>query len=735
MFFSIKNLIDSVAAPMEKPWEYQPKKKVPYPTNPSQKNDFFAWGSKGTTEHAYLSMYEGMSDGVRVTNGRDGNNPFQLHGLIVDYDAKRPADMLAQLKDHTPVALLPRWLVHTSSGNSRLIWMFERPLMLASDQLIRKFLATVSKELKLIKWSGGFDTDAFGDPTRYYEIGKQWEEIFKGAYIPAATLEAWLLKAADGIQFNKEQTLRYKIPFEDLSTEMHNRFPGRWDGDLYVGARGVRFWDPSADNTSAAVAFEEGMYCFTGNRPFVTWENIFGKGFVDKYEADYVAGAIENSAYDGKVYWLMDDDGSWSQWGKEDFAQELRVRGYDSMKPRGKTFSEIDKIENTIKKTHRVAKSLPFLYHPEGIIKYKGEKYMNTANVKVLPPAAPFYDVKPRSLADIKNDIPFLYDFFTKLFSSKRDPNEPQLVALHAWMAYFYRISRAGKPGPGQALVLAGNAGKGKTLFSRAILGGLMGGHVDASHHLVDGSQWTDLLAASPIMAIDDGTATADYQTHTKFTQRLKRYVANSSISYNAKWGATGDVPWYGRSVVTCNLDLESRRIIPDMGQSTRDKFMLLKTSPVAIKFGSWGEIDDLLKVELPKFARFLLDWEIPEERISPEARYYVKTFHDKSLFEDALYQSADGTTTEVLVGFLAQWFENHPNETVWSGSSALLFSDMSELFPGVMRTIKTRQLATCLGNLAKNGGELRATRKGKSRVWTIDRAFIEEHESEEHSE
>ena len=355
MFYSIKNLVESVATEIEKPWDYKPRKEVPYPTNKDGKNDFINWANKFDTEHAFLSMYEGMSDGVRVTAD---NAPFQMHGIIADYDSLSPTDMAAHINKVAPVTHMPQWLVHTVSGNSRLVWLFERPVMLASEDLIKRFLIQINKELKLAKWAAGFDVDAFGDPKRYYEIGKSWEPLHKDKRLPKGLLESWLLKAATTVKFNKEQTLKYKIPMEDLSAEMHNRFPGRWRGDLFVGARGVRFWDPSADNDTSAVVFEEGVYCFTGNRPFVTWEQVFGKAFVDKYEADYVEGATENAAYDGRAYWIMDDN-IWTQWSKEDFSQELRVRGYDGAKPRGKTHSEIDTIENTIKKTRRVSKALP----------------------------------------------------------------------------------------------------------------------------------------------------------------------------------------------------------------------------------------------------------------------------------------------------------------------------------------------------------------------------------------
>jgi hypothetical protein len=727
MFYSIKNLSDSVAEPMEKPWEFKAG-DVPYPTNADGKNAFIDWAAGYTTEHSFLSMFEGMSAEVRVTDGA-GNQPFQLHGIIADYDSKSPKEMAEHIKASAPVHYLPQWLVHTASGNSRLVWLFERPIPLASAELTKKFLAHVSKELKLGKWAAGLDVDAYGSPNKYYEVGKKWEPLYPDKNISRNLLEAWLLKSAEGLRFNKDQTLRYKIPFEDLTAEMHKKFPGRWRGELYDGARGVRFWDLSADNDSAAVAKEEGMICFTGNRAFVSWESIFGKAFVDKYEADYMAGATENSAYDGRNFWIMEDT-LWTQWSKEDFGQELRCRGYDGSKARGKTHSEIDKIENTVKKTRRVSKALPFLYHPSGIITYNGEKFMNTSNVNVLQPSAPYISGSMKCITDGKKAFPFLHDLFLSMFSKNMDPEDPQLIAFLSWLKYFYQSSLEQHPGPGQALVLAGNANKGKTFTNRAVLGKLMGGYGDASAHLVDGQQWTDGIASMPIMAIDDAIATSDYQALNKFTQRIKKYTANSSVSYNAKYGATGEVPWFGRIVITCNLDPESLRILPSMDMSTRDKIMLFKTSPVKVKFKSWSEMDSLMLVELPKFARFLLEWPMPEDRISPEARFYVKPYHDRSLFDEALYQSADSTTTEALTTFLSAFFDQYPDKEHWVGTGLLLHNDMSDMMPSSMREIKSRQLSTCLGKMAKNGFSMEQYRAKGSRQWKISKKVLDEQQS-----
>ena len=317
------------------------------------------------------------------------------------------------------------------------------------------------------------------------------------------------------------------------------------------------------------------------------------------------------------------------------------------------------------------------------------------------------------------------------MFSMDHDPNNEQLTYFLAWIKWYYVNAYNKTPGPGQALVLAGEVGKGKTFFSKAVLGGLMGGFADASTHLVEGSQWTSSLAESPIMGIDDAIATANYQDNMKLTQRIKRYVANASINYNQKFGSQGEVPWLGRVVITCNLDMESQRIIPGMDLSTRDKIMLFRASALNVQYESWAEMAKILARELPNFARFLIEWEMPDECIADEARFGVKPYHDKQMFDQSIHQSADSVTTEVLVTFLHDFFETNPKAVAWSGPSIQLHSDMSLLYEGIMRNIKPRQLATCLGKLQKNGLPLETGKSRGLRTWTIPLAFLEEQEKE----
>lgn len=712
MFYSIPNLRSSAAVELPAPWDYKPTCQPPY----GDKVKLIAWSQDFATQHAFISTYEAMSQGVRVTTV--DNPPFKLHGFIVDYDGKSPEGILEFLKTKPACEFLPNYLVETASGNNRLIWIFERPLLLASLKQIKEFLKTANKHLKLPKWLPGLDTEAFGSPDRYYEIGKAWHPVFPEARIPAGIIELWLLKASASLKFDEKQ-FDYKIPIEALAKELEARFPGRWSGRFDLGARGLRFWDATADNETAAIVREDGMICFTGDQGFVSWKQIFGAPFVEQFEADYVSGIVNESAYAGNSFW-HEDSGVWREWNKDDFAQELRVRGYEGRKKQGQTASEIDMIENAIKKNRWVSRALPYMFMDTGIINVRGERYLNISRVAPIAPAPPLTD-GPMTFSKGREHFKLIYTLLRTMFLEIASEEDRQLTAFLAWTKYFYVHALNKDPAPGHTIVIAGPPGKGKTLLSKEILGGLMGGECDASSHFVDGDPWTERLCNSPIARVDDSLAITDPRGLLKFSNRLKKYTANAEMMYNQKFKQTGSIPWFGRAVVTCNLDSESLRILPDMDLSTRDKISLFKASDHIMKFDDWKTTGETIRRELPAFARFLYDWTIPSEWIADERRFGVRPFHHPDLFDESRQQGL-GVILELLHMFMESWRGAHPTKEFWEGTATTLCQDLATINPSGMRDLKPHQVAIMLGKLSKNDFPVHKYKDPMSRLnmWRI---------------
>ena len=721
-YFSIPNLSAQTVDILDAPWDIVESSDVPRHMN---KAEFSLWSTSYSTKHHYLSSLEGMSAQVRI--GAD-NPVFRMHGVIADYDGIITYDAVEHLLDKPPSEHSPQWHVRTHSNKARLVWHFERPVLLADARHLKNFLRILTKTIKLDRWMAGFDTKAFGNANQYYELGKKWTPVAKDGFIQSAHLLLWLGQAAEGLHFGTRMTGGGEIPMEDIANQVREQFPGRWDGEFRVGARGVRFWDPSADNPTGALVRPEGIQCFTGNSAFVGWRQIFGNNFVDRYETGLMSELIENTAYDGRAYWVKMPHG-WQEMSKEDFAQTLRLKGVDPSRGKGNTFSELDKIEGAIKSARWVTADAPFLYDREDIVTYKGARYLNTARVKCLDPAPPLNHLM--KFTDGRKHFPFLYELLSTMFNAPEDDDFEQLESFLAWLQYFYTNSLRHDPKRGQCIVIAGPAGKGKTLLVKKVLSVLMAGNdengeQDAARLLVEGSAFNDRLMYSPIWRVDDEIPKGDRSTITEFTARIKRYVSDPDTVSEQKFKRARTTPHYGRIVVLCNLDSESMRIMPSTDQSTLDKMCLFRASDHKMQFPDNREVERLCRQELPNFARFLVDWETPEKYIAEAKRFGIKSYHHPELLAEAQAQSV-GSEIELLVDFLKEYKTQYPDKPCWTGTAMTLYSDLTAMNPGAMRFVKPQSFHTKLGLLQTNGFNLTKTREHGVPTWHLGFDLLKE--------
>lgn len=720
MFYAIPNLSSYKAFEIEKPWEFKTPVVPPYDRG---KDAVTRWSQHPNTNHAFISGYEGMTATVRVS--KNENPPCRMHALVVDYDTPLTDDRIKNIMENPTSDVKPMYIVRTTRGYARLVWLFEKPMLYGSEFLMENFLRQLKAQLDLAHWLPSLDTKAYGHRTIYFELGRDWIPVPEATPISRALLEHWMLLAASGISLDSKQLIHAKIPLEDVKQELDSQFPGRWKGQFTLNSRGVRFWDASADNETAAVVREDGMMCFTGDSAFVSWREIFGKEFVGRYESERIAGVLSTAYYDGNMFWVdKDGDNNWVDWSKNDYTQKLRVLDYESIRRKGANCSEIDRIENMIKENKRVVNALPFLFRPKGYIIYKGQPFINTSRVSVAVPVAELSS-GPMTWANGHTYFPAIHQTLRSLFVPADDPGGLGLVQFShflSWLQYFYVNAYNNKPRQGQAIVIAGPPNQGKTLFCKFILGPLMGGYEDATDHLVNGSPWTERVLNSPIMAVEDALGASDAATHTQFSARVKKYIANAEMIYNQKYRKTSSMDWLGRIIITCNTDSESLKIMPNMDMSSKDKICLFKTTGVKADFSN--SVTEQIAQEIPYFARFLLDWQMPQYCVPKFKRFGVVTYHHPELYDEAREQQGVGTLVEMLLGML-EVHQTKTNNTVsyWDGTAIQLYEDMCVVYPGVMREIRSpRALATMLGNLVKAGYRLtkhKETGTGKN-IWKI---------------
>jgi hypothetical protein len=365
-----------------------------------------------------------------------------------------------------------------------------------------------------------------------------------------------------------------------------------------------------------------------------------------------------------------------------------------------------------VKTTRRVDAAAPFIYRPSGLLLHNNKRFLNVARVKCLTPVPEALRKPHPTFEDLQEHCGrLLYPFLSNFF----DPLDDRIQLWHflAWLQYAYVNGYRQNPKRGQQLVVAGPASTGKTFLLQAILAPLLGGRAKADEFLSGRSKWTEDLAHSGLIYMDDSEGAGTQQSdRVAFTQRIKALVANGELMYAVKFGSEVAIEWLGRIVVNCNLDESSiHRTIPDLSLSAQNKVMMLRVSDE--RFQGFCKTEDenraILAEELPYFGGWLLEWEAPEcTREVGENRFGVNAYHHPELVAKA----GRGSNDELVWNALCSMLENRKNNfksgdvplTDYRADIVRVHSDLVSVSSTFMRDIKVQTLMRCLHSLKAKG-------------------------------
>ena len=243
------------------------------------------------------------------------------------------------------------------------------------------------------------------------------------------------------------------------------------------------------------------------------------------------------------------------------------------------------------------------------------------------------------------------------------------LLYSYSWMQRFYTAVLDRVPLQGQALLLVGPTGRGKSLLSNKIISGLVGGFSDASDYLSGQTKFNKDLGKVASWVIDDTTSAASFQDQRRATELLKRAVANPRVEYMAKYADAMSIPWTGRVILSLNMDANSLSVIPSLDTSNRDKLMaLLIAESSTTSFPPNAQLEATIEQELPHFGRFLLDWKVPKA-VEDVGRFGVRSYIDPTIADAAYDNSSRSSIAELVEFFAKRCREVYPDLDRWSGT------------------------------------------------------------------
>lgn len=760
-FFRQPNLATDRVTPIEDPWNF----KVPQEVLDLPKDEYKAHYKNPESDHCLLYMAQGQNPDYVVSAG---NQASHLYGFMADYDGVLTDDLIEEIKKKKQSKFSPAYWCKSQSGKLHLFWFFERPIPVTGNTHANQLLKAVSRKVKAPMWAVGYDPNC-EKVTQCMDIGRDWHVFREDAVISADELVMWDFALFEAGAKGMVQDV-VSIPLEIVVAEIRARkWPGQLPRDFHIGDRCTRFWDPAADNPTAAKLCKDGFRVYTGHdNGFKSWRSLLGNDFCEEYVAKSTAPFVEDTYYCHvkDTYHRMFrkservEHTHYEQRTEKMLRRELIIEARLSDKvPKGEELSEVTKMLDSIVKKNSVDAVAPILYRKSGriFVPEVGGMVLNTSLVTVRSPATRLSSVTVDDLSKYPHcpkkyredpsivawDNPFavegfphihrlLTTFFLKTqgaynrwkaenFRLHYDNGEPlsilsdkQLMFFLSWMAHFYKNGAymPAHPGRGQALIIAGPVGVGKSFVARELLGSLMGGMTDADKFYLNGDRFNSTIVSSPVHIIDDKLGAKSQRTRLQFTEALKIVVANGVLRYEAKFGtALESVPWPGRVVILANDDAQSMSVMPDLDMSTRDKFMMLKFGPAKFDWGTNAENQKWLDEELPYFGRFLLEWSIPMDM--RDDRFGVRAIQHA----DMAQASAENGLTQVLVEVLETCIESvmgskddadttDSNDIAVEGNAVKIFKWIKSVDDSLAReVIDSRTLQQCLQTLYKNGG------------------------------
>jgi len=343
-----------------------------------------------------------------------------------------------------------------------------------------------------------------------------------------------------------------------------------------------------------------------------------------------------------------------------------------------------------------------------GIMTWNGKTFLNIARARCITPVVDGMMPPSPTWADLASHAPFLHAFLSHIFDGENE----QLWHFLGWLKYAYEGGLALAPHPGHIMLIAGHHNVGKTFLTQCVVSPLLGGHASAASYMLRNNKWTSDLVNMPLQVIDDEVSEGqDNKYIAEFTSKLKTFVATGEVTYAVKFGAEMNIPYWGRIIILTNIDPYSlSRCLPDMTMSMRDKIiMLLTTSKVFPMFDTSRESNmSRAAVELPMFARWLMEWDYPKSvRADDEAyRFGLRYYHHPELLSAGSQQGGDMIVWNLICRTMRQAAENRKQnseaQTVWLGDIIKLYNDMSAVSPQIMREYPVRRLQLTLQSIEK---------------------------------
>jgi hypothetical protein len=653
-----------------------------------------AWYMNPLTQHCFYTLIEPLNPNLRCS--KENNPPHAIWGFIADYDTlKLPKERILEAIERMPIK--PARLEKSLGGNWRLVWLFSEPIKPGSYEFAL-FLHQQAVDWLNLKALPALDEPAFTTLTRLYCTGTEWEETGHGP-VPGASVLAFLMKCSQKFEF-RASTTDNDIPLDVVEKALKAKYPHfNWPGPFVEGSQGPSFWIPESTSPMSAVIKKGGILTFSAHatKMFYTWSDLLGSDFSSKWSEEAIYAAVKNVYWDGKMVWRI-LNGIYQSEDRSITMHWLRVDcRLSDQKDKKTRVSQLDLAWSYISNKNRISGACPHIFRPSGLFTYMGQPRLNTYTAQPIIPATGAQKWGP------EGNAPWLCAFWDHLLN--REEDEKQFWHYIAWAKLFVTCAVNWVQRPGTIVFMGGVHSGGKTFNGKEVIGPMVGGFADASEFIVKEIVFNSHLTGSPHWMIDDDAPTGSPAAIRRATRTYKKLAANQAMSHNAKFEKSVTVEYYGRTTCTFNLDPHSIAVLGDGDEATVSKFNIIQCN--SVKFpgfsADWAETQRRRDVELPFFARILLDIGIPDF-VEQDKRYGYAGYRQSSVLDQAIQGQNIAPFKELLIETLNLKFQDVP-DPVWECTTTALIRAITanSANEGMMRSMRPEVVNGYMEQIAKS--------------------------------
>jgi hypothetical protein len=300
---------------------------------------------------------------------------------------------------------------------------------------------------------------------------------------------------------------------------------------------------------------------------------------------------------------------------------------------------------------------------------------------------------------------------------------DEQYPRLLGWLAAAVESLYTRFRRPGQALVLAGPAGAGKSVVQNKIITPLLGGRsAKCAPYLQGRTNFNGELFGAEHLMLEDESSDICIKSRLALASHIKQICVNEVQPCHSKNRPIVNLAPFWRLTLSLNDEPERLLIIPPLTADVEDKLLILRCMPVQWPQPAgipldWESLMAAVEEELPAFLHFLLAHKVPPALHS--ARYGVRSWHHPDLL-----QAIDDLSPEAhLAQLILRWIDG----PAWRGTSDRLRTELLN-FDDTQRDARDllrwpNACGTYLARLAKNPRPplaVQPQRSGTERAWVV---------------